>query len=156
MATTRHVKCFLKVYCYCYEPLCKGLALFMDNIYFMKEDAMKYVKNRYRKIWMVEVHFISMLNNLGKNWKIWKLVVRARRGNRVNMVCINQNTRSCGICHYISYILEEVILCAKRPDKITWIWIRMPGIYDKTYSWNIWTFPMTKEKNTPQRQPGRL
>ena len=58
---------------------------------------------------MGEFDFRPMMNKLVKTGKMWKLVVKVRRGGRggKNTDCINIKDRSCGMFWPISHSLEE-------------------------------------------------
>ena len=55
---------------------------------------MKYAEKIYRKLRMVQVDFITNLNRLDKIWSLWKLVMKYRKGGKVNLGHIKRMAKS--------------------------------------------------------------
>ena len=47
----------------------------MDNLYFIKEDNIKYIEKSCSKFHMFKVYFIPMMEKLVKTWEPRKIVL---------------------------------------------------------------------------------
>ena len=53
-----------------------------ENTDRLKEEMMKSTKKRCRKLQTGGVYFRPTLNNLGKTWEFWELVIKSKEGKK--------------------------------------------------------------------------
>ena len=88
-----------------------------EKIDRLKEEMMKSAEKGCRELRIGEIDFSTTLNNLGETQELWKLVRKAKEGNKINLAWIKIKSRQLDLRKPMFLITEQVSFKCKEARK---------------------------------------